>query len=929
MKTGTQNSFAFKKAANHGFLSVAHSHTSSKKSFFKHMVAGLKFIAVAVCLGFSAFGLVGETEAMDYNVTDWENFIKSYKNSFLTNGDIIKLKNNISVEDAIEIGAPGGNNFKIDGNKFKLDSGLVENLGFVFTLASQKSITFENIEFTRFKNMPTATDGYGGVIQSADGAFTFLGNIGFTSNSANGSYAYGGAIYIQSSTFSFVNSQVSFTNNSANGPGGSGGSGFGGAIDAYLSSFSFVNSQVSFTSNSVNASVSQGGAIYVESSTFSFVNSQVSFMSNSANGPYASARGGAIYVQSSTFSFVNSQVSFTNNSANGPGGSGGSGFGGAIHAYRFSNFSFVNSQVSFTSNSASSWGGAIYVENSTFSFVNSQITFIDNKANNALNDVSFWNYDDALVFSGNNTLTNGIRASGAASAKIIISKNSILNFHGNSDIANIVINDGNAVFRSGISTITKRMSVSAGAGIYLKNSPVSNGDNTSLTVKTLTLANGSVLSFEIDFEKNLSPILFVNEIILNGVDEKGVSIEISNLTPYAPITDTPITIISADSSFDWTKFSYNTDNYKLFFEDGNLQIINFPFEPPAPPEPNFDYLTLSKNQSEFLDILSGDTHLISSFSKLSESKMKESLDSLSGVFLVNVIDAMSYNDSIVPLSKRLISDDGAWASISFNSMKFDNSDNTLGAFTGTGGNLNVGMDLYNSEPIRAGAFLGLGITNYSQSQNTASVFSTKAGLYGNAVFSGIEARAELGGSFASASAKREAYIAKTYNTDSSFSAYGIGLILDFDYMLNINESQKAGPFAMFAWQTISNSKIEETGGDPINLKIPAQSMSNTEGTIGGEFRHMGHKFNLIGRVFIGLPLSDRKALNIEFLGSEMSIQSDNLQDMFYGGSVSASTDITENIGLSADISMKLNSSYNDVKGGISAVYKLPPARGGK
>jgi hypothetical protein len=308
---------------------------------------------------------------------------------------------------------------------------------------------------------------------------------------------------------------------------------------------------------------------------------------------------------------------------------------------------------------------------------------------------------------------------------------------------------------------------------------------------------------------------------------------------------------------------------------------------------------------------------------LSESKMKESLDSLSGVFLVNIIDAMSYNNSIVPLSKRLISNDKYWAAINFNNMKFDNADNTLGAFKGSGASLNAGLDLYENDPIKAGAFLSLGISNYTQAENTASVFNTKAGVYGNANYKGIGANAEFGAVMSKASAKREAHIGNTYNADSSFSAYGIGLILDFDYMLNINETQKAGPFAMFSWQFISNSEIEETGGDPVNLKVPAQSMSNMEGTIGGEFRHAGDKFNFIGRVFLGLPLSDRKSLNIEFLGSQMSIQSDNLRDMFYGGSVSASTDITENIGLSADISMKLNSGYNNIQGGISAVYKLP------
>jgi predicted outer membrane repeat protein len=556
-------------------------------------------------------------------VDQWRDFVAVYHQG--TDNEVIELLSDIAIDASPEaIGETTGNHFTINGRKFKLDSGFKENLGFVFKETNKKSITFEDMEFTKFKNIQTDASLKDGGVMNARGAhLAFLGGVSFTSNS------------------------------------------------------------------SING---LGGALYAENSTFSFVSATVLFASNTA------INGGALYI----------------------------------------------------------------AKDARFSFTNSQITFINNTANANPNDVYFEDATSELIFSGNNTLANGIITDGNTDAQISISKDAKLNFNGNSNIKNTVANDGNVVFNSGVSTVAV-MNVSADAGLYLKN--------TSLTANTLNLANGSILSFEIDFQNALAPILFSDAITFNDAAANlaaanGVTLEIINLTPYAPKRE--ITIVSAKSYFDWTKFNYNTDSYELFFDKNTneLRIINTPKPAPAPPSPyNFDYIDLSENQSDIFSILSGDEDLLSAFSRLTESKMKESLDSLSGVFLVNIIDAMSYNNSIVPLSRRLIPDDKYWAAINFNSMKFDNADNTLGTFKGSGASLNAGLDLYENDPIKAGAFLSLGISNYTQAENTASVFNTKAGLYGNANHKGIGANAEFGAVMSKASAKREAHIGNTYYSD--------------------------------------------------------------------------------------------------------------------------------------------------------------------
>jgi predicted outer membrane repeat protein len=476
-----------------------------------------------------------------------------------------------------------------------------------------------NISFTS----NAATGGGGGALNS------YYANISFsklsTSFVGNTAGNMGGAILANGSKISFVDMSAEFINNTAGAQGG--------AINGYKSDISFSNSSVlfainkadkfgsailadndsniSFVNSTASFSENIGEAVSAVNSNFSFANSQISFIGNNAEGAAA-----AILAVKSKFSFGGSAISFMGNIAGGGGGS--------ILAYD-SSLSFINSKVSFIGNIAKNTGGAVYLRHGAkLIFANSQITFKDNKANEILGDVYFYDANTALVFSGDNTLTDGIKTNGKAAAKIIIldrsklifaggesdlknkinfegadaaiifskentltsglnttgsttsiiqiSKDATLIFSSDSNAKNIINNFGNMIFKSGNSHFGF-IDVSSDAVLYLKKSSDSHTHNTKLTVDSMVLKKDSALSFEIDFENKTAPELILMQ---EPVVEKGAKLEIINLTPDAPQTE--IIIISVPKSFDWKKFAYDTKKYKVSFKKGKLSISNKPIK---------------------------------------------------------------------------------------------------------------------------------------------------------------------------------------------------------------------------------------------------------------------------------------------------------------------------------------------------------------
>jgi predicted outer membrane repeat protein len=410
----------------------------------------------------------------------------------------------------------------------------------------------------------------------------------------------GGAIVVDASTYSLVNSNIVFINNSTKKSAGAGvvfeslitiaNSSIsyikntsrlgGGAMVVRKSNISLTNSSSSFISNTAGKA---GGAIVVDASTYSLVNSNIVFINNStketagaglvfdslitiANSSISYIKntsklgGGAMVVRKSNISLTNSSASFISNTVGRA--------GGAISIIN-STISFANSSISFIGNTAKANGGAIVIStNAALSFANSQIIFIDNKAGGVLNDIHFYDSDSKIIFYGINTLVNGLNTTGDAMAIIQVSKNAALNFEGASDIKNTIKNSGKMVFKADGSNIGI-VEIADGAGLYLINP----SSSTKLTVGNLVLKKNGVLSIEVDFKnKTAAGLALTGELLF----EVGAKLEIINLTPDA--ASTKITIINADQSFDWTNLIYDKGKYELSFEDGKLMITN---KPPA------------------------------------------------------------------------------------------------------------------------------------------------------------------------------------------------------------------------------------------------------------------------------------------------------------------------------------------------------------
>jgi hypothetical protein len=370
---------------------------------------------------------------------------------------------------------------------------------------------------------------------------------------------------------------------------------------------------------------------------------------------------------------------------------------------------------------------------------------------------------------------------------------------------------------------------------------------------------------------------------------------------------------------DFSGLVHKTKKYILSVStDGStLYITNTPL-------PDFYALDLTKNEEKVLEIAVQNDDLAEQILEIHMSDIKESLDSLSGVFLVNIIDVLSYKESALPNAVYgLKVNDKFWTSANFNSTKFNNSQQALGEFQQTGGNIKAGIDLYGTSSAKTGVFFGLGTTFYNQAGNNASAFIAEAGFYGDAEVGGFDLNLEIGGKFADVHSQREVLLYDTFNPEAAFNVYGAGLTAGLGYMFKLDETQKAGFFTKLSWQLTANSQIKETEIYPINLKIPAQNMQNSEGLFGVEFKHQSDTLNLIWNIFIGQSLAGRQSLDIEFDGEKMSIEGDKLDKMFYGGELGIGFNVSENVGLGAKIDIKINDNFNDYRGGISAIYKLP------
>ncbi|MDR2709449.1 MAG: hypothetical protein LBC07_05705, partial [Elusimicrobiota bacterium] len=452
--------------------------------------------------------LVGRAGIVD----TWSKFVVAYKKG----GTIIMDDNITADENSSPLGQTNANNITIDGSNKTLDANKIEKLGFAF---NTKTITFKDITFSNFASVQYSFHNDSTVMSLANSNVTFTGNINFIDNNSTRESYYPVALEIyENSIVSFINSTITFINNDGvidvqgrstlyftnssvtfiNNVNGT---------YNYNASIYFSNSFVTFiNSDMASDGENDRGTIYFVNSTAAFINNgriysaKISITNSVIEFSSAIAdSGGAIYSymmetygefpSNSNIVFTNSKVKFSSNTAVKLESYLDSGEGGAIAARGIGenvNISINNSKVEFSSNTAYSNGGAIFgigtrisfsastivffhntaldsggaiylTGNSNITFANSLITFKENFSQNQTpNDVYLDGAGSALIFSGNNTLTNGIHTSGTGVVRKTGSGS--LFVEGDKDNPTIINNnfsvEGGAVeFQNAVSTI--------------------------------------------------------------------------------------------------------------------------------------------------------------------------------------------------------------------------------------------------------------------------------------------------------------------------------------------------------------------------------------------------------------------------------------------------------------------------------------------
>jgi hypothetical protein len=308
-----------------------------------------------------------------------------------------------------------GYNYFSGNSSFDLQNGsklLIVDSTFVFTGNSAFGMSATSTSFVRSSAVFAQNILDGGLYAFGGSTVTFLDtNVYFTGNK---SFAGGGLAGSGGSIMVFTNSTVAFLNNTADASlpqtsGRSDAAGAGGALYVNGSSVTFVNSQIEFRGN--KALTSSGAAIYLNDGVLTFNGGTILFEDNEAQRGIIAWIGGQI-------NFGDAQIRAVRNYSKGNGGflsidqkttqmgaaefssntAGGS--GGVLYLY-LSQLTFTGEAV-FSSNVAGanvgvggvSSGGAVYLNASTLTF-NRAVNFSQNVAD----------YGGVILSAGNSSIT--------------------------------------------------------------------------------------------------------------------------------------------------------------------------------------------------------------------------------------------------------------------------------------------------------------------------------------------------------------------------------------------------------------------------------------------------------------------------------------------------------------------------------------------
>ncbi|MDR2709146.1 MAG: hypothetical protein LBC07_04140, partial [Elusimicrobiota bacterium] len=550
----------------------------------------------------------------------------------------------------------------------------------------------------------------------------------------------------------------------------------------------------------------------------------------------------------------------------------------------FKNISFLNFK-----NTNSMGAGAINADNASKIHLTGNINFNNNFSDDKPNDITLKDENSVIVFDNNTTLINGIRTKGAGRLEKI--SDGELTFQGAKTIIENQFNvlAGQLNFKSAISSINY-LNMNYGTSLSLQD----NKAGEKLYAGQIIMRSNLML--DIDFKSAIADQIFASSITIFS----GYKLTIKDLHPL-DLTETEIPIIIASSSQTFTiigqqPFNYDKNLYALRYEKGKLFIKN---KKPPDIEEDGD----SPNREETVDIVNDEGGLKIPLSRLDLNERRKALDSLSGVFITNIFVSHTQDKSefLFNQIKQEAPLEKVWINANYSAIEFSKHEQTLGKFKMRDMAIDIGGDFYGTQIdiviARVGAYASVNTKEFRQDENKAGLNDFGFGIYENTNIANFNLQFLAGVRYANVNTSRIIKIDKDYNPIAEFNIVSIESALNVDYSFDIKTAE-IGPFVLLSASQNSFKEFSEHGGLITDLNFNQTSWTKAQMLIGGQIKGSYNFIDVFAKSYAGFLLVKDPAFYTSFTSIEnstMRIQSDRVNEIFYGAQAGINAKANEDI----------------------------------
>ncbi|MDR2708481.1 MAG: hypothetical protein LBC07_00695 [Elusimicrobiota bacterium] len=602
----------------------------------------------------------------------------------------------------------------------------------------------------------------------------------------------------------------------------------------------------------------------------------------------------------------------------------GNGFG--LNAQKLENafFDLQNKVVTFKNISLANFkntnqlmGAAINADNNSTIHLSGNINFSNNFSQDKPNDITLQDADSVIVFDNGALLANGLRTQGLGTLEK--RDQGEVSFQG---APSIIENDFNVLagrlnFKSAISSVNY-LNMNYGSSLSLQD------DKAGSKLYAGVILMRSNLALDIDFKSAIADQIFASSVTIFS----GYKLTIKDANPL-DLTENEIPIIIASSSQTFTilgskAFDYDEKLYSLRYDNGKLFIKNI--KPPDIEEDNEN----SPNREAVEEIVNGDGRLKIPLSKLSMDKRRKALDSLSGVFTINIFAAQTQLNSefLFNQIQQEASIGKVWADANYSVLEFSKHEQTLGKFRMINTGADIGVDFlgarFGSMITRLGVYANANTKEFTQDQSKASVNDLALGIYENTNIANFNLQFLAGLRYANVNTSRIIEMEENYNPVAEFNIVSIETALNASYDFDMRVA-KAGPFILLEASQNKFSEIAEHGGLITDLTFEQASWTKAQGLLGAQIKSKYNFIDVFARGYAGIMLAKDPTFQVRFTSIEnsiMQVESDRVNELFYGLSGGLNVNIGNDIRVGVMGYGRLSHSFANYGGQFNITYAL-------